>query len=202
MDRRCSLRSCALLFAVAFPLSALAQPDAPQSRRTTAQKIADAVSAAPASVASGAAVMDWPTTSGAPMKQLRAGSNGWVCYPTTPIVYDNGAYRDAMCLDPEFQGWANAWMSKTAPAAKRPAIAYMLQGDAGASNIDPYATAQTPDNDWVVSGPHVMVIVPDPATLDAMPTDAKAGGPWVMWKGTPYAHIMVPVPTSGTRRER
>jgi len=25
------------------------------------------------------------------------------------------------------------------------------------------------------------------------PTDPKSGGPWVMWKGTPYAHVMVPV---------
>jgi hypothetical protein len=29
--------------------------------------------------------------------------------------------------------------------------------------------------------------------LSALPTDPNNGGPWVMWKGTPYAHIMVPV---------
>jgi len=29
--------------------------------------------------------------------------------------------------------------------------------------------------------------------LDAFSTDPKNGGPWVMWKGTPYAHLMVPV---------
>ena len=29
--------------------------------------------------------------------------------------------------------------------------------------------------------------------LDALPTDPNNGGPWVMWKGTKYAHIMVPV---------
>jgi hypothetical protein len=37
-----------------------------------------------------------------------------------------------------------------------------------------------------------MVIVPDPAQLDALPTDPQNGGPWVMWKGTKYAHIMMP----------
>ena len=31
------------------------------------------------------------------------------------------------------------------------------------------------------------------AALDAFPTDPQAGGPYVMWKGTPYAHIMVPI---------
>jgi len=37
-----------------------------------------------------------------------------------------------------------------------------------------------------------MVILPDPAQLDALPTDLQSGGPWVMWKGTKYAHIMMP----------
>ena len=38
-----------------------------------------------------------------------------------------------------------------------------------------------------------MVLPSDPKQLDAMTDDPKSGGPWVMWKGTPYAHIMVPV---------
>jgi hypothetical protein len=202
MDRHLSHHSSTLLLAVAFPLGALAQQVSQQGTRTTDQKIADALGSAPASVSSNATVMDWPVTTGGPMQQLRAGSNGWVCYPTTPIVYANGAHRDAMCLDPEFQGWANAWMGRTAPAARRAAVAYMLQGDAGASNTDPYATGPTSTNDWVVSGPHVMVIVPDASSLDAMSADARNGGPWVMWKGTPYAHIMVPVPQDGMRRDR
>lgn len=200
MDRHLSFRSWALLLAVAFPLGALAQQVSQQATRTADQKIADAVSAAPASVTDNATVMDWPATTGGQMQQLRAGTNGWVCYPTTPIVYANGSRRDAMCVDPAFQGWANAWMSRTAPPGKSAGVAYMLQGDAGASNIDPYATAPTSSNDWVVSGPHVMVIVPDPSSLDGMSTDARNGGPWVMWKGTPYAHVMVPLPQEPMRR--
>ena len=94
-------------------------------------------------------------------------------------------------------------MGNRGPTFQRAAVAYMLQGDAGASNIDPYATGPTSDNDWVMTGPHVMVIVPDPSSLDGMPTDAKSGGPWVMWKGTPYAHIMVPLPQEqGMHRDR
>jgi hypothetical protein len=63
----------------------------------------------------------------------------------------------------------------------------------GRSNTDPYATGKTADNEWVVSGPHLMVIVPDSDDLDKVPTDPENGGPWVMWKGTPYAHIMIPI---------
>ena len=37
-----------------------------------------------------------------------------------------------------------------------------------------------------------MILPTDAKQLDAFPTDPKAGGPWVMWKGTKYAHIMVP----------
>jgi len=68
----------------------------------------------------------------------------------------------------------------------------------GGSNTDPFATAPAPDNQWVVSPGHVMVLFPDPKALDAYPADPKAGGPWVMWRGTPYAHLMVPVSTSKT----
>jgi hypothetical protein len=37
------------------------------------------------------------------------------------------------------------------------------------------------------------VIVPDPALLDAFTADHTTGKPYVMYKGTPYAHLMVPV---------
>jgi hypothetical protein len=36
------------------------------------------------------------------------------------------------------------------------------------------------------------VLTSDPKLLESLPTDPYSGGPWVMWKGTPYAHIMVP----------
>jgi hypothetical protein len=38
-----------------------------------------------------------------------------------------------------------------------------------------------------------MVIVSSPAQLEGISADPTNGGPWVMWKGTKYAHIMVPV---------
>jgi hypothetical protein len=45
----------------------------------------------------------------------------------------------------------------------------------------------------VIAPPHLMVLFPDPKLLEAYSTDPGSGGPWVMWKGTPYAHLMVPV---------
>jgi len=84
-------------------------------------------------------------------------------------------------------------MNKSEPKIEGTGIAYMLRGDNGASNVDPYATKPTADNQWVFSPAHLMVLFQDQKMLDSYPTDPMTGGPWVMWKGTPYAHIMVPV---------
>jgi hypothetical protein len=144
-----------------------------------AEKIALAMSAGPAEIAKNATIADMST-----MKQLRAGSNGWVCY---------AAADQPMCLDKQWQAWVKALMSKSEPRIEGTGIAYMLRGDNGASNIDPYATKPTADNAWVVSPAHLMVLFQDQKMLDSYPTDPMNGGPWVMWKGTPYAHVMVPV---------
>jgi hypothetical protein len=71
-------------------------------------------------------------------------------------------------------------------------ISYMLAGDGGASNVDPYAEGPTEDNEWIREGAHLMILAPA-ELLEAYPTDPDNGGPYVMWKGTPYAHLMVPI---------
>ncbi len=154
-----------------------------------AAKIAGATSAAPAAIAAAAAVMDWPTVEGGEMTELRSGTNGWVCMPDVPTTPGT----DPMCLDGVFLEWAGAWQGHTVPTIKSLGLAYMLQGGTDASNTDPYATEPAAGMDWVRSGAHVMIVVPDPTTLNALPTDPGGGGPFVMWKGTPYAHIMMPV---------
>jgi hypothetical protein len=114
------------------------------------------------------------------MKELRAGTNGWMC------MLDLAG--DSMCLDKEWQAWGDAWMKKKDPPKPQTfGVAYRLKGDKGARNTDPYATKPTVDNQWVVSGPHIMLLPTDVSQLDAYSTDWTKSGPWVMWKGTPYA---------------
>lgn len=152
-------------------------------------KIAEAMSAALDSVSANATIMDWAATEGGEMRQLRAGSNNWVCYPSSPNP--KGAIgQDPMCLDPVFQKWAVAWMGKTDPRITSVGFGYMFKGDRGASNTDPFATDSTPTNNWVRAGAHVMVVAPS-ATLASV-SATPGPSPWVMWKGTPYAHVMVP----------
>jgi hypothetical protein len=145
--------------------------------------IANALSAAPRSLTAGATVM------GHDGRVLRKGTSDWVCMPDMPDVPND----TPMCLDAPWRALIDAWMNKRPATVTQMGFGYMLQGDMPVSNVDPFATAPTPGNQWIQRGdPHVMVLVPDQKLLDGLSTDPKSGGPFVMWKGTPYAHIMVP----------
>ncbi len=150
--------------------------------------IESAMAAAPASVSSDAAIVQAQPDGS--MKTLREGKNGWTCMadnPTTPGP-------DPMCMDKNAGTWAAAWMGKKAPPTDAPGVMYMLAGGTDASNTDPYAKAPTEGGDWITTGPHLMV-VGSSAMLAGYPSgpspDTKA--PYVMWAGTPYAHLMIPV---------
>ena len=49
------------------------------------------------------------------------------------------------------------------------------------------------DNQWGLHLPHLMIVVPSLAALEGISTDPNNGGPYVMYPGTPYAHIMAPI---------
>lgn len=153
-------------------------------------KIQNAVSAAPEAIAKGATIMDWPATEGGQMTQLRAGTNEWACFPDNP---QTGEAVDPMCLDKVWQTWADAWMNKKPFSTKVAGLGYMLQGGGYAHEMDPYKMAPDPGEPMVTDPPHLMWISPNPAALASLPTTRQSGGPWVMWKGTPYAHVMIPV---------
>lgn len=171
------------LVLVAFAVSpAIAQDEqgAYAEEPETYSVIEEALGAGPELIAAGAAVMDWEGNT------LKEGTNGWTCMPPPP-----GIESGPMCLDEAWMAWAQAYGAKTDVVIDKVGIGYMLKGDDGASNTDPYA--EGPTEDWVETGPHLMVILPDAAGYDALSTDYTTGGPWVMWAGTPYAHIMIPL---------
>lgn len=118
---------------------------------------------------------------------LRKGSNGWTCLPGT-LPGD----KKPMCNDALWLEMIKAVKSKAPFTADRIGISYMLQGDALVSNSSPYATDVKNGDVWVQEGPHLMLIVPK-SMLKGLSTDPFNGGPYVMWKDTPYAHIMVPI---------
>jgi hypothetical protein len=163
---------------------------APAATATVAANdpIASAESAAPASIAKAAAVMT--IDAAGKMTELRKGTNGWTCMPDSPATPG----PDPMCMDGNAGAWAMAWVGHKPPPTDQPGVMYMLAGGTDASNTDPYATQPTEGADWISTGPHLMV-VGSTAVLKGYPSgpspDTKA--PYVMWAGTPYAHLMVPV---------
>ena len=153
-----------------------------------ADMIKSAEAAAPAALSADAAI--YSMGADGKMKTLREGKSGWWCMPDSPSTPG----PDPMCGDANAMKWAMAWIGKTEPPKGAVGFMYMLAGGTDASNTDPYATAPTADNSWVKTGPHVMIV----GAVDMMagyPTEAKAdtSKPYVMWAGTPYAHLMVPV---------
>ena len=180
MSRRNPHLPLAAFLAIAVsPATVLAQ-EAEYGSPEAKAMIEDALSAITPELAMGATVVDWE------QNVLKEGDNGWTCFPT-PANFE----KAPMCLDEPWLAWANGWMNQEPVAIDRVGIGYMLAGDSGASNSDPYAEEET--DDWVVTGAHLMVIVPNNAGLEGVTTEPGGDGPWVMWAGTPYAHIMVPV---------
>ncbi len=157
--------------------------------KTTTWKIQNAMSAAPKAISRNATIMDWPEKEGAEPTVLRKGKNEWTCLPDDPSSPGN----DPMCLDKMWMVWLEAWMTKKEPSITRTGMAYMLQGGSDASNTDPFATKPAPGEKWIKAPAHVMILVPGKLDPKFYSSDPNSGGPWIMWGGTPYEHLMVPV---------
>ena len=98
---------------------------------------------------------------------LREGTNGWTAMPGNPRGMS----------DPE-----NGWM-------------YMLHGDMGEDNTKHlvFNKEDAAVGHWIESGPHIMLMPKDPASLRGQTSDFNSGGPYIMFEGTGYDHIMIPV---------
>jgi len=152
------------------------------------EKIARAMSAAPAAVSAEATIVDTDGT------VLREGSNGWTCLPDT-MPGD----RAPMCNDAVWMQLMGMMMGGPEYVPDRIGISYMLQGEpegSGVSNSNPAHPDHRSADDYVETGPHLMIVVPK-AMLEGITDDPNVGGPYVMWGDTPFAHIMVPVALEG-----
>jgi hypothetical protein len=156
-----------------------------QAQQTSATDyIAKVMPAAPAAVVQSATIVQ--VQKDGSIRTIQSGTNGFTCmlpgHPASP-----------MCADKNAMAWAEALMNHVAPPNSL-GFMYMLAGDNGASNTNPYDVTATPNNHWVKTGPHVMIVGPAVTTMGyPMSPDADATKPYVMWANTPYAHLMIPV---------
>ena len=165
-----------------FVVVGLGGVGAAHAQQGNADLIALAESAAPEVVTANATIR---TMEG---ELLREGSSGWTCYSGNAAI-------GPMCNRDQWDAMLQALSNREPIDVEEFSISYMLAGEGeaiGVSNIDPFATEPADDNDWVREGPHLMIVVPDPEALEGLSTD-PADPVYVMWKDTPYAHIMVKI---------
>jgi hypothetical protein len=177
------MRVLMTIFAIAGSAFFIAAAANSQQKQTSdAEYIAQALTAAPEAVAKGAAVVRLEKDGS--LRSLRAGNNGFTC-----MIMGT----DKMCNDHNSMEFIDAVM-KHMPPPDKVGISYMLAGDDGASNTDPYAMGKTADNHWIVTGPHIMVFGPPSKALGyTKAQDPDPNKPYMMWAGTPYEHAMIPV---------
>jgi hypothetical protein len=156
--------------------------------------------AAPSFIAANCSVVDVDGT------VLREGTNGWTAMAANPrgMADPENGWKDPheampMVGDGPAMQWAMAYMGGKTPEMDTDGWAWMLHGDMGEDNrkhlvIDEEGVAKAKaDGEWIESGAHLMLLPKDPASLEGQTTNFNTGAPYVMFKGTGYDHLMIPV---------
>jgi hypothetical protein len=170
------------LATAAFATSAYAQFPTSEVPKSEPEYVAKAKTAAPEAIVNKATIVMMQGDGSA--KTLQNGSNGFTCR-----VNPDGT---PVCADANGLEWMRAVGARTAPPNKTGFI-YMLAGDTGTSNHDAHATDKS---HWVQTGPHVMIVgaaVREMAGIYPRDMDPDPSQAYVMFPGTPYEHLMLPV---------
>src|ERR1700679_4088078 len=145
-------------------------------------KVTRALSAGPASIVKNATVAEMDDKGN--LKVLRAGSNGWTCTPGSA----SNIGEPPMCADQVALQWHRDFMAgKPKPTTTSPGIEYMLAGATQRSDSDPYDKTSPA----IKIGPHWMILWPFDPKTSGLPTTHRPTGVYIMWAGSPYAHIHV-----------
>ena len=157
-------------------------PASSDSQESKQSKIARALSAGPPNVTENATVAEMDAHG--QMKILRPGTNDFTCMPGNP----NGVGAPPMCEDKVAMQWTLDFSEhKAKPTTNVPGIEYMLAGATQRSDSDPFDKTDPP----IRIGPHWMILWPfDPKTT-GLPTTHKPTGAYIMWAGTPWAHLHI-----------
>jgi hypothetical protein len=148
----------------------------------TQTKIARAMSAGPEDIARSARIIDTDANGNAVV--LREGSNGFTCMPGNPQVIG----EPPMCADAASLQWfADAKAHKPKPTNSVPGITYMLAGATQRSDSNP----NDKTSPAIHVGPHWMIMWPFDPKATGLPTSHRDHGAYIMWAGSPYAHLHV-----------
>ncbi len=145
-----------------------------------------AESAAPSEISKDATVMI-PGEDGK-LVEVKKGTNGFTCIPTV----NNRPEPDPMCMDQAVGQWVNDLMSNAPkPTNTVPGIGYMGKGGWHFEKDGKILMNEEPGSKAVKEPPHWMVMWPFDSKATGLPSGVNPLGAYVMFDGTPYAHLMV-----------
>jgi hypothetical protein len=159
--------------------------------RNREAEIPRALSAAPPAIAAHATVEEggkrghWVV--------LRPGANGWTCIPRS-----NGDPEPLpACFDANGIAFIRALNHGRSPDPRKPGLSYMLRGGSAWSNVDPSASRlPAGSKDYIHIPPHIMILDSTLANQSDLPlheTNPDTHAPFVMFGGTKYAILIIPV---------
>ena len=160
----------------------------PIPKMSREQLIKLAMSAAPDYISKDATIMI-PGADGK-MVEAKTGTNGFTCLPDI----DGQEKPDPICGDAATFQWANDYMSGAPkPSNTVPGIAYMGQGGwhwekGGKILLD---NEDKTGAKRVKEPPHWMLFWPVDSKASGIPSLPNKLGTYVMFNGTPYAHLMI-----------
>src|SRR6516162_8132571 len=184
--------------ASAEDLSSATAPLPPGTFTTSAHsdewKIANALSAGPASITEHAAVIDRPTNPNDGM------SNGRACMPDVP----GRPQHDPMCADETMMKWLMATLTGKKPDIDRVGLSYMLMGEARQGQGATPTKDPSQVKEWFYIGPHIMVVLPDSAkdALRGINQDLSNNQPYTTLYSSPDVATplwVIPVARGGDR---
>ncbi|HUK56250.1 MAG TPA: hypothetical protein VLY20_06290 [Nitrospiria bacterium] len=146
-----------------------------------------ALSAAPPEIARDASVM-LPGEDGK-MIEAKHGTNGFTCLPDI----HGQSIPDPICSDQAAAQWINDMMSGAPrPTNTVPGISYMARGGWHYEKDGKVTMKEGEAGSKLVSEPpHWMVFWSFDSKTSGIPAGPNKFGTWIMFEGTPYAHLMV-----------
>ena len=191
------IRVCAfsLLMACSLLVPAVASAgDRPSHMKSTVKDVkamsekdqtALALSAAPARISKDAGVMIYGADG--KLTEAKKGTNGFTCIPTVM----NLPVPDPICMDAASNQWMTDVMNNAPkPSNTVPGIAYMARGGSHFEKNGKVVMAGEGAK-VVKEPPHWMVMWPFDPNASQLPTVPNPSGVYIMFEGSPYAHLMI-----------
>ncbi len=183
-----ALTAAGLLAAAAAAPAQMAHPGG----MSHAQVVAAASAGGPDFISQNATI-GWIDSAGA-VHVMRPGTNGFTCVVVIPDPFGG-----PICGDAAAAGWMLAMLTHQAspPAATAPGIAYMAHGGAhwedatGNVLMEHDQSPHAAGSHRITEQPHWMLMYPFDPAATGLPTKENGTGSYIMFAGTPWAHVMV-----------